>query len=131
MTFHPGMAARDAADGVGAVDYRLQRRRLLSDIEAGLIAPSEACDIHPELLRVARNAAMPIGRECPLCDERHLRLVAYVFGPRLGAGGKCVVNDDELQRLARRSGEFVAYEVEVCPECGWNHLVRRYPLTDR
>jgi len=112
------------------VDYRLQRRRLLADIEAGLVDRSEVCDIHPELLRVARNAATPIGRECPLCEEGDLRLVAYVFGPRLGGGGKCVVNDDELQRLARRRGEFVSYEVEVCPECGWNHLVRRYPLND-
>ena len=96
MTFHPGIAARDAANGVGTVDYRLQRRRLLADIEAGLVAKSEATDIHPELLRVARNAAMPIGRECPLCDEGDLRLVAYVFGPRLGGGGKCVVSDEEL-----------------------------------
>jgi hypothetical protein len=129
VTFHPGMAARDAAAGVGTVDYRLQRRRLLADIDAGLVDRAEACDIHPELLRVARNAAMPFGRDCPLC-EGELRLVAYVFGPRLGGGGKCVVNDEELQRLARRSGDFVAYEVEVCPACGWNHLVRRYPLDD-
>ncbi|MDG2114585.1 MAG: DUF5318 family protein [Actinomycetota bacterium] len=128
MTFHPGIAARDAAAGVGTVDYRLQRRRLLADIESGLTDRSEACDIHPELLRVARNAAMPFGRDCPLCQDGALKLVAYVFGPRLGGGGKCVVSDDELQRLAKRSGEFIAYEVEVCPDCGWNHLVRRYPL---
>ncbi len=130
VTFHPSMAAADAAAGLGSVDYRLQRRRLLADIEAGLVARSEACDIHPELLRVARNAAAPYGRDCPLCDAGDLRLVAYVFGPRLGGGGKCVVNDEELQRLAKRQGEFVAYEVEVCPECSWNHLVRRYPLHD-
>ena len=127
------MAARDVASGVGTVDYRLQRRRLLADIEAGVVDRSEACDIHPELLRVARNVALPIGRDCPLCDPGDpggLRLVAYVFGPRLGGGGKCVVNDEELQRLAKRQGEFVAYEVEVCTDCGWNHLVRRYPLDD-
>jgi hypothetical protein len=124
------MAARDLASGLGSVDYRLQRRRLLADIEAGLVARSEACDIHPELLRVARNAALSTGRGCPLCDVGELRLVAYVFGPRMGGGGKCVVSDDELQRLARRRGDFVAYEVEVCADCGWNHLVRRYSLDD-
>lgn len=128
--FHPGIAARDAEAGLGTVDYRLQRRRLLRDIESGVVDRSEACDIHPELLRVAKNAAPPMSRECPLCDNPQLRLVAYVFGPRMGGGGKCVVSDEELQRLAKRQGEFVAYEVEVCPDCGWNHLVRRYPLDD-
>ncbi|WP_428115880.1 DUF5318 family protein [Candidatus Poriferisodalis sp.] len=112
----------------GSVDYRLRRRRLLADVEAGTVSRSEACDAHPDLIRAARNAAPPLGRDCPLCPDGDLRIVGYVFGPRLGSGGKCVVSDAELQRLAQRNGNFVAYEVEVCPKCGWNHLIRRYPL---
>ncbi len=89
---------------------------------------AEACDAHPDLLRAARNAAPPLGRRCPLCPEGDLRIVGYVFGPRMGSGGKCVLSDAELQRVARRNGSFMAYELEVCPECGWNHLIRKYPL---
>lgn len=118
----------DLIKGSGEVDYRLQRRRLLSDIDTGLVDRAEACDIHPELLRVARNAAPKTGEDCPLCRRADIRIVAYVFGPRLGAGGKCVISDDELQRISRRQGKFVSYEVEVCASCGWNHLLRRYPL---
>ena len=118
----------DLIKGSGEVDYRLQRRRLLSDIDTGLVDRAEACDIHPELLRVSRNAAPKTGEDCPLCRRADIRIVAYVFGPRLGAGGKCVISDDELQRISRRQGKFVSYEVEVCASCGWNHLLRRYPL---
>jgi len=118
----------DLTRGSGEVDYRLQRRRLLSDIDRGLVDRAEACDIHPELLRVARNAAPKSGEDCPLCFTEDIRLVAYVFGPRLGAGGKCVISDAELQRISQRQGKFVSYEVEVCASCGWNHLLRRYPL---
>ena len=48
--------------------------------------------------------------------------------PGWGSGGKCVLSDAELQRVAQRRGNFVAYELEVCPDCGWNHLIRRYPI---
>ena len=109
MPFHPGLASEDAEAGFGEVDYRLQRQRLLRDIASGIVDRAEACEIHPELIRVARKAAPRMGNSCPLCNENELRLVAYVFGPRLGPGGR-------------------SYEVEVCAKCGWNHLLRRYPL---
>jgi hypothetical protein len=116
--------------GHGAVDYRLQRMRLIADVEAGMVARSEVCDAHPELLRVARNVAPPTSDDCPICDKPGLRMVCYVFGPRLGGGGKCVTSLEERQRLARRRGDFACYDVEICPDCGWNHLLRRYPLTE-
>ena len=128
VQFVPHLTKIDATQELGEVDYRLQRRRLLSDIERGVIDRAEACDVHPELLRVARNAAPRSAEDCPLCQKDELRLVAYVFGPRLGAGGKCVISDDELQRISQRQGKFVSYEVEVCASCGWNHLRRSYPL---
>ena len=128
VQFVPHLTKIDATQELGEVDYRLQRRRLLSDIERGVIDRAEACDVHPELLRVARNAAPRSAEDCPLCQKDELRLVAYVFGPRLGAGGKCVISDEELQRISQRQGKFVSYEVEVCASCGWNHLRRSYPL---
>ena len=128
VTLQPHIAPEPAPAVPGSVDYRLRRRRLLADVEAGVISRAEACDAHPDLLRAARNAAPPLGRSCPLCPDGDLRIVGYVFGPRMGSGGKCVLSDVELQRVAQRNGSFVAYEVEVCPKCGWNHLIRRYPL---
>jgi hypothetical protein len=128
VPFDPGSIDKNMSPGSGVVDYKLQRLHFLKSIESGEIDRSEACEIHPELLRVARSVAPLLGRNCPLCDDGQLRIVAYVFGPRLGGGGKCVVSDDELQRLAKRSGDFVSYEIEVCPTCCWNHLIRSYPL---
>jgi len=128
VQFEPGLASKDEIESRAEIDYRLQRRRLLRDIECGVVDREEACDVHPELLRVARNAAPTINESCPLCHDNELRIVAYVFGPRLGPGGKCVVSDEELQKVARRKGRFTSYEVEVCAGCGWNHLRRRYPL---
>ena len=55
-------------------------------------------------------------------------LVSYVFGPRLPAFGRCITTKKELQAIAKRSGTFSCYVVEVCPECSWNHLARTFIL---
>jgi len=129
--FHPGLAARDQAEGLGSVDYRLQRRRTLRDVRAGIVARNEVCDAHPELLRVARSGAPDLGGLCPVCEDNRVVKVAYVFGPRLPAGGKLALNQMELDRIAERSGQFASYEIEVCGSCGWNHLLRRTVLAAR
>ena len=49
------------------------------------------------------------------------------FNERYYLAGK-YISDEELQRISRRQGKFISYEVEVCATCGWNHLLRRYPL---
>jgi len=56
--------------------------------------------------------------------------VTYVFGPRLPKHGRCITLRGELARLAKRPGTHVAYVVEVCKDCTWNHLVRRSTLPD-
>lgn len=128
VVFHPGIAATDAASGTGDVDYRLQRRALLADLEAGRIARHEICDAHPELVRVARNCETPGGGSCPVCDFDGLAWIHYVFGPRLPASGKLALTETELDRYRQRSGDFAAYRVEVCASCGWHHLLRRIVL---
>ena len=35
----------------------------------------------------------------------------------------------ELQAIAKRSGSFTAYVIEVCPACSWNHLARTFLLS--
>jgi hypothetical protein len=112
----------------GHVDYRLARASVLADFRDGVLARSEVCDAHPELVRAAREVGSPIPGECPVCDASRLVHVTYVFGPRLPRHGRCISLRGELTRLAKRPGVHVAYVVEVCQKCSWNHLVRRSTL---
>lgn len=130
MGFHPATARHAAWRSTGAVDYRLERQRVLTAVDRGRVARAAVCDAHPELLRVARNAAPATDEICPVCEDAPTRRVSYVFGPRLPAGGKVCTSPAEIARIARRRGEFTGYEVEVCPACGWNHLLRRFPVGD-
>jgi len=113
----------------GEVDYRLARASRLDAVATGRISRLEACDAQPELLRNATSASRRTRRPCPLCDERNLLVeVTYVFGPRLPRSGRCITRPAELTTLAGRPGRHEAYVVEVCTDCGWNHLVRSFPL---
>ena len=115
----------------GEIDYRLARQMLLAEYGKGRVARTEVCDAHPELKRAARECGRPTSLECPVCEEEHVVLVSYVFGPRLPSHGRCITNQRELTKIAKRKGAFTCYVVEVCPGCSWNHLVRSYPLTPR
>lgn len=114
--------------GPGEIDYRLARHSILSEFRKGRIPQNELCDAHPELVRAAREVGDETSITCPVCDEVHVVLVTYVFGPRLPAFGRCITTKKELTAIARRSGEFTAYVVEVCPSCSWNHLARTFVL---
>ena len=129
---NPGSAiGRGGSSRPGEVDYRLARAARLGAFRSGRISRMEACDAQPELLRNATSASRRTRRACPICEERrNLVDVTYVFGPRLPKSGRCITRADELATLAARAGRHEAYVVEVCPTCGWNHLVRSYPLTD-
>lgn len=126
MGFRP-QAVR-GADGPGEIDYRLARQSVLSEFRKGRVARHEVCDAHPELVRAARQVGDPTKITCPVCEAAKVVLVSYVFGPRLPAFGRCVTSRAELRKLAKRSGEFSCYVVEVCPECSWNHLARTFLL---
>jgi len=124
-------AGRSESGRPGEVDYRLARASRLHALRSGRISRAEACDAQPELLRNASSASRRTRRACPICEERrNLVEVTYVFGPRLPKSGRCITRADELATLAARAGRHEAYVVEVCPTCGWNHLVRSFPLSD-
>ena len=112
----------------GEIDYRLARQMQISEYHKGRIARNEVCDAHPELRRNASALGMPTSRPCPICADTDLVLVTYVFGPRLPAAGRCISKKTELAAVAKRSGTFTAYVVEVCTGCWWNHLVRSFLL---
>ena len=110
------------------VDYALQRRAVLGDIAGGRVSRTEACDAHPYLLLAARHYGEPTPTPCPVCDKRRQRHVHYVYGDELGKAAGQAKSRSELGELARRLGEFDVYVVEVCPDCGWNHLIRSFVL---
>jgi hypothetical protein len=109
------------------VEYRLVRNGVVRDVERGRTLKIDVCDAHPELLRAARNVGRPTDQACPICDEGALVMVTFVFGAKLPPGGRCPGTKAELDRLRRRPEPVLCYEVEVCPECAWHHLMRKYP----
>lgn len=114
--------------GNGVIDHRLARRHLINEYKRGRLRQDQVCDAHPELIRAARNVGSPASIKCPICDAESLRLVTYVFGPRLPAHGRCVSTAEELAKLDARPDELTAYVVEACIECRWHHLLRVLPV---
>ncbi len=128
VTFGTG-AIRGAGPGRGGiVDHRLVRRALINEYRRGRLRRDQVCDAHPELIRAASNVGEETRITCPICEERKLVLVTYVFGPRLPAHGRCVTTKKQLAELNRRTDDLAAYIVEVCPECRWHHLLRVLPV---
>lgn len=114
----------------GHVDFRLARASTLAQYRRGHLDRAEVCDAHPELVRAAHQVGVEVADTCPICDAHPLVHVTYVFGPRLPRHGRCITLRGELARLAKRPGVHVAYVVEACRKCNWNHLNRRVTLGD-
>jgi hypothetical protein len=128
MTFSAG-ALRGGGDAHRAsVDHRLARRHLINEYRRGRLRRDQVCDAHPELLRAARQLGTETRTWCPICEEDHLVLVTYVFGPRLPKHGRCVTTKAEIAQFHRRREEYAAYVVEACRTCAWHHLLKVQPL---
>jgi hypothetical protein len=112
----------------GSVDYRFARRQVLRRVRSGELQRSDVCDAQRDLLRVAEHYSQRATTPCPVCAESELRIVRYVFGPRLPAGGRAVASRAELRKLANGRSGLRCYTVEVCLGCRWNHLVEVVPL---
>ncbi|MBV9593572.1 MAG: DUF5318 family protein [Actinobacteria bacterium] len=110
------------------VDYALQRRALLADIRTGRRSLAEACDAHPYLQLAARHYGEPALIKCPVCAKDGLRLVHYIYGDALGKAAGQAKSLAELERMQDDYTEFDVYVVEVCRDCGWNHLDRTFVL---
>jgi len=119
----------------GLTDYRMAKRALVRKVSQGAVSVNDVCDAHPDLLRAARNIGTPSERQCPICEladrraeipmdeNSSLRLVTYVFGPELRRkSGIPVWTREDLLDLASDHRSFMAYTVECCLVCGWNHL---------
>ncbi len=101
---------------------------MIIEYRKGRLRQDQVCDAHPELIRAAKNVGTPTDTPCPICDERELKLVTYVFGRRLPAHGRCVSSAEEMRALNRRRDELTAYVVEACVSCHWHHLRKVLPV---
>jgi hypothetical protein len=108
------------------VEFGLVRHALLAKLVTGQLRYEDVCDAHPELLRAARNIGRKSGETCPVCSDGELVEVTYVFGARLPAGGTCPTSRADLLKLERREEPVQCYAVEVCVECSFHHLARKW-----
>ena len=87
-------------------------------------------DADPYLLRAARHHGEATERPCPICRTEELVHVTYVFGDELGPFSGRVKSSAELPVMAYEHGHFRVYVVEVCTDCGWNHMITAFLLGD-
>jgi Family of unknown function (DUF5318) len=111
---------------MATVDYRMRKRALLRQLRRGLVSRIDVCDAHPELIRAAKHIGEQTRDECPVCDSEGLRLVLYTYGKELKRANGWPRRSAELRELRVSIDQFTCYVVEVCLDCGWNHLVRAF-----
>lgn len=110
------------------IDYSLARRATLAALANGRGTRSDACDAHPYLLRAAKYHGEPTSDPCPVCRHGPLVHVSYTYGEELGEYSGRARRTRELAAMEEAYAEFTVYEVEVCRDCGWNHLTASYLL---
>ncbi|MEH1012654.1 DUF5318 domain-containing protein [Micromonospora sp. CPCC 206060] len=110
------------------VDYSLQRRSVLREVQSGRIGTYEVCDASPYLKNAARFHGEPTEERCPICRQENLTHVHYIYGDELKQSAGQARALSELAVLAMTLREFQVFVVEVCRSCNWNHLVEQYLL---
>jgi len=115
-----------------SVDYTLQRRRTLEELRGALrtMVSHESLDADPMLIRAALHHGTLTERRCPVADCGRLITLNYTFGDQLGQYSGRIKSIADLEEMENEYGEFTVYVVEVCPECGWNHIIESYVLGD-
>ncbi len=112
----------------GIFDYALKRRALLAQVRSGLVGTDDVCDATPYLLSAAAFHGRAADRDCPLCHTAPLSTVSYVYGEELKTAAGQARSAAELTKMQMDYRSFTVYEIEVCTECRWNHLMTSYLL---
>ena len=114
------------------VDYALQRRNTLRALRRPVrtLSSDDVCDAEPLLIRAALHHGQDHDEPCPVCASKQMRLLHYVFGEQLGQYSGRIKQPPELEEMQTEYGEFKVCIVEVCTECGWNHMIASYLLGD-
>ena len=112
------------------IDYSLDKRSTLVALFRGDPMAADACDAHPYLLRAAKYHGETTDRKCPVCRKTGLTELRYAYGDQLGQYSGRIKNIFELKEMQSEFGEFRVYQVEICQDCGWNHLIKSFSLGD-
>jgi hypothetical protein len=114
------------------VDYALQRRSTLRSMRQSVrnLSSLDACDADPMLIRAAKHHGEATDDACPVCASAAMVHLHYVFGDQLGQYSGRIKRLGELDEMENSFGEFKVVVVEVCPDCGWNHMITSYLLGD-
>lgn len=113
------------------IDYSLQRRAVLATLHnGGAGSIDDLCDADPYTLRAAKQHGELVATPCPVCRKAQLANLSYVFGDELGQYSGRIKTRVEIEAMAHEHGEFRVYVLEVCRNCGWNHLVESYAVGD-
>ena len=114
------------------VHYALQRRHRLQTLRQPDLALIEGdpCDADPLLISAALHHGTRSQVECPVCASDRMQNLNYVFGDQLGQFSGRIKADADLDEMENQFGEFKVCVVEVCPDCGWNHMITTYLLGD-
>jgi Family of unknown function (DUF5318) len=110
------------------IDYSLARRATLAALFGGRATVTDVCDAHPYLMRAAKFHGEPTDVPCPVCRKEPLTHVTYTYGDALGQYSGRIRRTRELEQLEYEVSEFTVYVVEVCQNCGWNHLTESFVL---
>ena len=113
-----------------SIDYSLKRRATLIGYFKGVTPGTDVCDADPYLRLAAKYHGEKIERPCPICRESKMVLLHYAFGDQLGQYSGRIKSIRELNEMQSEFGEFRVYTVEICRDCGWNHLVYSFLLGD-
>lgn len=114
------------------VSYALRRRARLEALRrpGRALDEDDPCDADPMLIRAALHHGELSGTECPICASDRLTTLNYTFGDQLGQYSGRIKSTAELDQMQYEYGEFTVRVVEVCPDCGWNHMTMSYLLGD-
>lgn len=114
------------------ISHALQRRAVIESMRSRrfLLDGENPCDADPILISSARHHGIPATYACPICHIDQLKILKYTFGSQLGQYSGRIKSTEELVEMENEYGEFIVRVVEVCLECGWNHLIETFRLGD-
>ncbi|AKK12136.1 DUF5318 family protein [Corynebacterium uterequi] len=115
------------------VSHQLARAVRLRHLAAGVIHRRDVCDADAVLVSAATFHGDSAGRPCPVCEGDGLRVVRWIYGDTLGRRNGTARREEEIELILTelagvaiprgKDGVVAVHEVEVCPDCRWNHLL--------
>lgn len=126
------MVSRQYSTQRERVSHGLARRAALEAMRRpqSLLLGVDPCDADPMLIRSALHHGTLAERDCPVCASNRLAELNFVFGDQLGQFSGRIKSSEDLIEMEDQFGEFKVRIVEVCPDCGWNHLIETFVLGD-